>query len=164
MKKTLIIVRHAHTFDPNPGQPDHERDLTPEGKTEAQHSAEWLKEEGNLPKKIVASFANRTQQTAAIFADVIFGDARQYDPEKALYHANESDLLHFVQENFTSEEIVMLVGHNPSVTQFAIRLGATSVSYLSPASVIVLAFEIQEWSELKFHTGKLLDKRLTEEN
>ena len=164
MKKTLIIVRHAHTFDPNPGQPDHERDLTPEGKTEARHSAEWLKEEGNLPKKIVASYANRTQQTAAIFAEVIFGDAGNYEPEKALYHANENDLLEFIQENFTTEESLMLVGHNPSVTQFSIRLGATSVSYLPPASVIVLSFEIQEWSELKFHAGKLLDTRFTDEN
>ena len=164
MKKTLIIVRHAHTFDPNPGQPDHERDLTPEGKTEARLSAEWLKEEGNLPKKIVASFANRTQQTASIFSEVIFGDGQNYVAEKELYHAKENDLLDFIKENFTSEESLMLVGHNPSVTQFAIRLGATTVSYLPPASVIVLAFEISEWSELKFHTGKLLDKRLTDEN
>jgi len=164
MKKTLIIVRHAHTFDPNPGQPDHERDLTPEGKIQARQSAEWLKEEGNLPKKIVASFANRTQQTAAIFAETLLGDSKSYVPEKALYHASESDLLEFIQENYTSEESLMLVGHNPSVTQFAIRLGATSISYLPPASVVVLSFEIQNWSELKFHGGKLLDKLLTDEN
>ena len=164
MKKTLIIVRHAHTFDANAGQPDHERELTPEGKTEARHSAEWLKEEGNLPKKIVASFANRTKATAAIFAEVLLGNATAFEAETDLYRATENELLEFIRHNFDEEESIMLVGHNPAVTQLAIRLGATSVSYLPPASVIVLSFEIQHWNELKFHAGKLIAKKLTDEN
>ncbi len=163
MKKTLQIVRHSHTFDPAPGQEDHDRELTREGKTEARHSAEWIKEEGNIPEKIVASSAVRTQTTASIIAEVLLGDPESYESENELYRATEYDLLEFIKHNFSTEESIMLVGHNPSVTQLAIRLGAKTVSYLAPASVAVLSFEIQDWSELNFHTGKLIDLRLTDE-
>jgi len=164
MKKTLLIVRHAHTFDPNPGQEDHQRELTPEGKAEARHAAEWLKEEGNLPKKIVASFAIRTRQTASILAEILLGDPIAYESETELYRASEHELCDFIKHNFTNEEIIMLVGHNPAVTQLAIRLGATTISYLPPVSIVILSFEINDWSELSWHSGKLIDKRLTDEN
>lgn len=164
MKKTLVIVRHAHTFDPAPGQQDHTRELTQEGKTEARRSAEWLKEEGSLPKKIVASFASRTQATAAIFAEVLLKNATAFEAETELYRATETDLLDFIRHHFDEEESILLVGHNPAVTQLAIRLGATAVSYLPPASVIVLSFEITHWNELKFHAGKLIAQKLTDEN
>lgn len=164
MKKTLIIVRHAHTLDANPGQQDHERELTPEGKSQARHSAEWLKEQGNIPKKIVASSAVRTQSTASVFAEVLLGDANAYQSEDALYRAHEPEVLDFLHEHFTDEESIMVVGHNPTVTQLAIRLGASSVSYLPPASVVILSFEIQTWADLQFHQGKLIAKNITNED
>lgn len=164
MKKTLLIVRHAHTFDPSPGQEDRERGLTPEGKNQARQAALWLKEEGNQPKKIVASSANRTRATASILADVLLGDPNAYESETELYRAHEPELFDFIKHNFSNEESIMLVGHNPAVTQFAIRLGATSISYLPPVSIVVLSFEIEDWSELNWHAGKLIDQRLTEEN
>lgn len=163
MKKTLIIVRHAHTFDPVPGQADHDRELTPEGRTQARQSAEWLKEQGAEPNKIVASSAKRTQATAGIFAGILLNDAAAYAPEKELFRASETEVLEFIQQHFGHEDSVMVVGHNPTVTQLAIRLGATSVSYLPPASVIILSFDIENWEDLKFHTGKLVAKYLPDE-
>ncbi|HSI90450.1 MAG TPA: histidine phosphatase family protein [Adhaeribacter sp.] len=164
MKKTLIIVRHAHTNDPKPGQDDHERELTSEGNVQARHSAEWLKEQGSLPKTIMASSAVRTRATAAIFAEVLLGDAGAVQVEPALFRAHEPEVLDLIHQNFTTEGSIMIVGHNPTVTQLAIRLGATSVSYLPPASVIVLSFEIPSWEDLQFHQGKVIAKNITDED
>lgn len=163
MKKTLIIVRHAHTYDQEPGHSDHDRELTPEGKTQAQKSAEWLKEQGSVPEKMVASSASRTRATAGIFARTLFDNPEKYESEKELYRATENELLEFIRQHFQHEESIMLVGHNPAVTQLAIRLGATSVSYLPPASVIVLSFNLENWENLNFHQGKLVASLLTDE-
>ncbi|MFC5270327.1 SixA phosphatase family protein [Adhaeribacter terreus] len=163
MKKTLIIVRHAHTQDPIPCQEDHDRELTPEGRIAAIKSAEWLKEQGITPKKIVASSAKRTQATAAALANGLLGNSGRFEAENILFRASETDLLDFIHENFRQEDTILIVGHNPTVTQFSIRLGATSISYLPPASAVILSFEIENWADLHFHSGKLVAKNLTEE-
>ena len=163
MKKSLIIVRHAHTQDPVPGQDDHDRELTAEGKIAAKKSAEWLKEQGTVPKKIVASSAKRTQATAAAFAEVLLGNSGSFEDESVLFRASENDLLDFIHTNFHQEDSILIVGHNPTATQFSIRMGATSISYLPPASVVILSFEIENWQELPFHSGKLVAKHLPDE-
>jgi phosphohistidine phosphatase len=163
MKKTLIIVRHAHTHDPQPGQPDHERELTTEGQKQARQSAEWLKEQGSLPQTIIASSARRTLDTAAIFAEVLLGDQGKFLPENYLFRASETEVLEYLQQHPGQEESIMLVGHNPTMTQLSIRLGATSISYLPPASIVILSFDIQSWEGLQFHGGKLVARLLTDE-
>lgn len=163
MKKTLIIVRHAHTHDPQPGQPDHDRELTDQGRKQARQSAEWLKEQGSLPQTIFASSASRTQATASIFAEVLFGDSTKFQAENQLFRASENEVLEFLQQHSGPEDSVMIVGHNPTVTQLAIRLGATTVSYLPPASIVILSFDIANWEDLNFHGGKLVAKLLTDE-
>jgi phosphohistidine phosphatase len=163
MKKTLILVRHAHTHDPVPGQDDHDRELTPEGRIAAIKSAEWLHEQGIAPKKIVASSAKRTQATAAALAKVLLGNSARFEAENVLFRASETEVLDFIHENFHQEDSLLIVGHNPTVTQLAIRLGATSISYLPPASAVILSFEIENWTDLHFHGGKLVAKNLTDE-
>lgn len=57
----LILWRHC---DAEPGEPDEARRLTPRGRKQAAHMAEWLK--GHLPDacRIIVSPAVRAQQTA----------------------------------------------------------------------------------------------------
>lgn len=163
MKKTLIIVRHAHTHDPVPGVPDHERKLTADGMRGARKAAEWLQEQGCKPDRIVASSAIRTQATANIISEILLNEQEKYESDVALYRASETDVVDFIHQHFTDENTVLLVGHNPTASQLVIRLGASNISYLPPASAIIFSFDIAEWSELNFHGGKLIDRYLPEE-
>jgi phosphohistidine phosphatase len=57
----LILWRHA---DAEPGRPDLERKLTPEGRKQAQRAAEWLRDRLPADARVLVSPARRALETA----------------------------------------------------------------------------------------------------
>jgi phosphohistidine phosphatase len=56
-----ILWRHA---DAEPGRPDLERKLTPEGRKQAQRAAEWLRDRLPADARVLVSPARRALETA----------------------------------------------------------------------------------------------------
>jgi phosphohistidine phosphatase len=105
----LILWRHA---DAETGEPDISRRLTPKGKRQATVMARWL---GNyLPKntKILVSPAVRTRQTADALTSK-YQVTEALGPDKGLH-----DLLAAAGWP-NSNRAVVLVGHNPAISQLA---------------------------------------------
>jgi triphosphatase len=114
----LILWRHAEAEE---GHPDLARALTPKGRRQAQKMAEWIK--GQLPGsvRIVASPAVRTRQTADAL-DLPYEILPQIDPA-----ANANDLLKATGWP-DGHGVVILVGHNPSISVLASRLAGAEES------------------------------------
>jgi phosphohistidine phosphatase len=111
----LILWRHADAFDPEAGQSDLDRALTPKGQKQARRMADWLTSQ--LPEgcKILVSPALRTRQTVEalgrkfkIVAELAPGAA----PEDVLRAVNWP----------LAKEPVLVVGHQPTLGQVAALL------------------------------------------
>ena len=61
----LILWRHADAREPEPGEPDEDRALSPKGERQAARMAHWLNRHLPSNARVLASPTLRTRQTAA---------------------------------------------------------------------------------------------------
>ena len=108
----LILWRHA---DAEEGSPDLARKLTSKGHRHADHVAAWLLQ--RLPSKfaVIASPAERTQQTASAL-DVPFKTAHQLAPGASV--AEILDCADWPER----KGAVVIVGHQPDLGRVAAHL------------------------------------------
>jgi phosphohistidine phosphatase len=137
----LILLRHAHAESARGDQDDRSRVLSATGEAEADAAGRWLKEQGLVPQRVVASPAERTRATAErVLAQTGYVDSRS---DARIYEASPGELIE-VLEAHADVESLMLVGHNPGFESLAALL-ATGQSGdhrgMPPAGVAVLEFD-----------------------
>ena len=108
----LILWRHADAEDGAPGKPDAERSLTAKGEKQARRMAAWL--EKRLPRdtRVMASPAQRAQQTAQALT-------RRYETRREI--GTESDARSVLKATGWphGEGTVVVVGHQPTLGRVA---------------------------------------------
>lgn len=123
----VILVRHAHADWPDYHGSDFDRPLTPRGEADAAATAQAIHAAGNLPALLLASPALRTRQTATIIAARLGLDEAGIVLLDSLYNASaeilEAELCRTMPDNGGT---VMLVAHNPGISELARRLGRDS--------------------------------------
>ncbi|MGH8675466.1 MAG: SixA phosphatase family protein [Burkholderiales bacterium] len=113
----LILWRHA---DAEPGVDDLERKLTAKGRKQAARVAGWL--HAHLPSKysVYSSPAKRALQTAKAL-DAPITTSELLAPERTA-----ADILHAVDWPQREGELVIVVGHQPTLGRVVARLLGTS--------------------------------------
>ena len=110
----LLLWRHAEAED---GFPDALRRLTPRGEQQAQRMAAWIKAHAPKNLRIVASPANRCQQTAAALGLPFETDLR------LATSGNVTDLLSVAGwPDASAHDAVLIVGHQPTLGRVAAQL------------------------------------------
>jgi phosphohistidine phosphatase len=120
----LVLWRHAEAED---GVPDLARRLTPKGEAQAQKVAQWL--HAHLPTefKLLASPAERTQQTARALAQV--ARMRLQTVDSLAPGASIAEVLQAA--GWPGESAVVVVGHQPTVGWVASHLLSGRSQYWS---------------------------------
>lgn len=146
--KQLYIVRHAKSSWDYPDLPDYERPLTEKGKKRTRKIIEFLQQQGAKPDFILCSSALRTRETAAYLAKGLGVDKQLINADSALYHADVNLL--FEQFNDLSDRFtsVMLVGHNPTLTNFVNYFLVPPIDWLPTSGVVALQFDTDSWDQL----------------
>lgn len=149
--KRLTLVRHAQADDQLPDRSDWERPLTRRGLRDAEEMAKRLKAQKLKPDLILSSPAVRARQTAEIFA-------------KTLHHSHSNDVLQFAEELYLADSKrllacihalgdthrhLLVVAHNPGLTEFADQLSQERCIEAMPTCAIFTAeFAVNNWREL----------------
>jgi phosphohistidine phosphatase len=115
-------VRHAHAEWPNYVGRDFDRPLTQRGLDDAHTSGAALREAGHKPDLILASPARRTRQTAEILTTELQLPPQALHFVDALYNAGPAMLEAELRRAQGERKLVMLVAHNPGVSELARRL------------------------------------------
>jgi phosphohistidine phosphatase len=150
----LTLVRHAKTEPGRSGQEDWHRALEPRGQRDAPEMGRRLRGRGLKPDLILSSPAVRAISTATMFARELGVPAARIVEDERLYLAQPKDLLKVVRELGEKTPHLMIVGHNPGISEFADRLSAErSVDTMPTCAVYTLEFELSSWSELDWSTG-----------
>ena len=155
MSKTLILMRHAKSDWSSGVLEDHDRPLNARGQVAAAALGDWLRSKEWLPGEVLCSTAARTRETLdRLQLDV---PVRYVD---ALYHAG-SDVMDTVLKT-ASAATVLMVGHNPGITEFAARLMAAPPAHrrfhdYPTGATLVARFDIDSWGTLGWGRGMPLD-------
>ena len=150
----LTLVRHAKTEPARHGQEDWDRALEARGQRDAPEMARRLKQYGPKPERILSSPAVRAITTATIMARELGVSAQKVQQDERLYLASPKDTLAVIRELGERARHLMVVGHNPGITEFADRISSERcVDNLPTCAVYSLQFEIAAWSELQWDSG-----------
>ena len=150
----LTLLRHAKTEPGRHGLEDWDRQLEARGRRDAPEIARKLVDRGAVPVLIVSSPAVRAIETAKLVAGV-FGVAESAIVEdERLYLADPKVLLEVARQRGGTTAHLMIVGHNPGITEFADRLSAErSLDNMPTCSAYTLRFDIEDWRALDWAEG-----------
>jgi phosphohistidine phosphatase len=119
MDRTLVLLRHAKADRPN-GVPDVDRPLTERGHADAAAAGAWLVKQGYVPDLVLCSPSRRTRQTWHSVAVALAGaGSPMVRYERHIYDGLAEDMLGLVQAIEDEHRVVMLVGHNPTISQLS---------------------------------------------
>jgi phosphohistidine phosphatase len=157
--KKLFLIRHAKSSWDDPGMDDFVRPLNERGKKDAPRMGKRLKEKGITPDIMISSPATRALDTCKAIAKVLGYPLEKIKIDKRLYHASEEQLLKVVQElkdrPKDEEEIVLLFGHNPGLTDFANELLNENIDNIPTCGIVAAKLTIKNWKDAKFGCGQM---------
>ncbi|QMU28493.1 SixA phosphatase family protein [Adhaeribacter radiodurans] len=150
MRYHLFICRHGEAQTPSFHQADFDRDLTEKGKAQAVQAGKWLQQTGLKPDQIVCSSALRTLSTASIIANQFTINQDAILPIRDLYNASLTQLLRSLSALDKNRFVILLVGHNPGVSELIATLSGTYKGNVPTGSMHHLWFEMDNWTELEY--------------
>jgi phosphohistidine phosphatase len=158
--KTLYIVRHAKSSWDDTELRDFDRPLNGRGKKDAPRMGKRLREKKVTPDIMLSSPAERALTTCKEIANVLDFPKGKIKTDKRLYHADEDQILKVLSElkdaARDSEEVVMIFGHNPGLTEFANSLLNESLMNIPTCGVVHATLNIEHWRDIHFGCGQML--------
>lgn len=124
--RDVLLMRHAHAEWPLYTGRDFDRPLTPRGLEDARAAGEALHAAGHAPDHVIVSPARRTTQTAQAVAAALALPASRIEFVPALYNASANELLAALHDHLQRHRFVMLVAHNPGISDLARELASGS--------------------------------------
>ncbi len=157
--KRLILTRHAKSSWDDPLTPDHDRPLNDRGKAAAADLGQWLASRDYVPGEVLCSDAERTRKTFSGIAPALPG-APVLELKPALYHAGPDVMMAVLRH--AKADVVMMIGHNPGIAEFAGRLVAhppvnPEFARYPTGATLVVDFDIADWSVVAFGSGVAAD-------
>jgi phosphohistidine phosphatase len=166
--KTLYLLRHAKSSPATPIVKDFERSLSVRGLEDITLMAENFNECHLAVQSIISSSAKRANHTATIMAEKIGFSSEDVTCQPELYLAGVSVFLRITSLIDDRCEAAMLVGHNPTITEFANRMTNSSIDSMPTCSLVKLSLPIICWSDVELGQGIFLKfeypKNLRESN
>ncbi|MBE0637836.1 MAG: histidine phosphatase family protein [Bacteroidales bacterium] len=154
--KTVYILRHAKSSWDFPHLSDEERPLIDKGKKRTRLINEYLINNQISIDLILSSHAVRAFDTAKIIARAIGYPLDKIRINKMIYHSHEENLIDQFYDLSDEISSVMLVGHNPTLTNFVNLFLDEKIEWLPTSGLVSINFYTDQWVNLstaKFDTN-----------
>ena len=150
--KRILLVRHAKSSWDFPALKDHDRPLNDRGKNDISLIQPTVKSFLGKLDQIYSSTATRAKATVLGLTD-----AKNVAWSKELYCFNEEGISNFVKALPNDQNFVMLVGHNPALTDFINAYSDSFIQNLPTTGVVLLLWKEQkDWKSLEEQSGKIV--------
>jgi phosphohistidine phosphatase len=150
--KKLILMRHAEAQPDQFGLNDRERCLSGEGMEELEGVRKKLQGELQGLKLVLCSNVKRTRQTLEGIK-AILPSSCEYAFDDGLYHAPVPNLINRLQDLEESQDIVLIIAHNPGVSDFlnlvvsATQKESGMPQVLPTSGVAIFEGNFKKWKE-----------------
>lgn len=167
--KTLYLLRHAKSSWGDPGLADHERRLNRRGQAAAETMGRHLAGRKPPPAALLASTARRVAETVEILLPSAGLKHLPATRDPGLYLAEPAALLGRLRLAPAEADSLLMVGHNPGIHDFALRLAGEVTAAARPArdhlreayptcALAVIAFPLaDDWRGIGWGDGRLED-------
>ena len=161
-----MLMRHGAAASP-PDAYDRGRPLTNRGRGQSLRAGDAIRERGLMPERVILSSADRAQETWDAFLlglDVGPDIEGTVETDSRIYDNTIDDLLDVIRETQDDVKVVLLIGHNPSVSGLASVLDedpdnlvrAELAAGYPTATIAIFEFD-GSWSELREGSARLTD-------
>jgi phosphohistidine phosphatase len=145
--KTLFLIRHAKSSWNNANLTDFERGLNDRGLRDAPFMADLLKKNGVKPDLMFVSTAKRTRLTAEYFVKSLGIEDTNLIFEETIYEAAPRTILSLIQGIDERKSIVLLVGHNPAMTDVANFFSKKFIDNVPTCGILKIEAAIDNWGD-----------------
>jgi phosphohistidine phosphatase len=157
--KTLILMRHANSTPLQLSKTDRDRALSIEGMRELEFMRRKL--QGHIAglSLVLCSNAKRTRQTLEGLRSILPASA-EIIYEDRLYNASLETVLECIHEVDSKHKTIMLIGHNPALSQIleaSIQTYSTTgvPTYLSNSAAAFFEVNTGKWGTLSLQNLRL---------
>lgn len=157
MPKTLFIVRHAKSSWDDAGLDDRRRPLNDRGREEAPKMGKHLAGYKLRPELITSSPAVRALKTAEKIAKELGFRKSDVAVDEAIYTFNGGSLTDVVRGFDDKYDSIMLVGHNPAVTELVNYLTNSQIDNVPTCGVALIELNTGRWKDIAKGKGSLLE-------
>ena len=153
--KTLLLARHGKSDWGDSSVGDFDRPLNTRGEEDSPKMASYLQQCGYLINQIISSEAVRALATAEQYRKHLTPD-QELITHGDLYLAPEATIINIINNIHSNFNSVMLVGHNPGMTDAINFLCHEQIEDMSTCSVGIVQFDVNNWRDIKERSGDLL--------
>ena len=157
--KQLYLLRHAHAEPHGPGYSDFDRPLNERGQEEGKAVAKYLEKQNITFDFVMCSAALRAQETLEPLRPVIGTNAIEISEN--FYNISEDKILGHLREIHEDKKNVLYIGHNPGIAFFILKFAKVTPRFLMegviPATLIGFQFSLNNWEELEWGSGEIID-------
>lgn len=150
--KLLYLVRHAKSSWAEPGLADIDRPINKRGKRDASKMGMRLKDRGVALDLILTSPAKRARRTTTELVKAM-GYEGEMQVVEAIYGGGAAGIVGLAQTTKESVDSLMVVGHNPNLTELANTL--TGFKSDNVPTCAVICSEHNSWSDVGVRQGRL---------
>ena len=155
--KTLFLLRHAKSSWDYPELRDFERPLAARGERQAPEMGRRFLQRDSSVKCIISSPAVRARSTAKLMAEAIGFPVDDVVSNPDLYFCGTSMYLKAASLVDEDCDCAMLVGHNPTITDFANEMSNANIANIPTCGLVELSLPIDHWSEIKRGNSTLVE-------
>jgi phosphohistidine phosphatase len=145
--KRLLLVRHAKSSWDDPSLPDRDRPLAERGRRDLAEMGGRLAAGGVKPDLVLASQALRARTTAQGLAKMLGCKRKEVVVDEPMYGCGADDLLDVIHALDDPARCVMLVGHNPALSELARRFSGKACD-LPTCAVADFSFDVKSWPDV----------------
>lgn len=153
--KILILIRHAKSSWKDISVDDFNRPLNKRGKRDAPFMGKLLAGKKLFPDLLISSPANRASATAKIIAEELDYPNEKIIWNENLYEASTNEIIKVINEVDEKYKVLLLVGHNPGLTNFSNYLSKSFKSNIPTCGFVVFSLK-KKWEEISKDDGKIL--------
>jgi|TARA_B110000046_G_scaffold107714_1_gene115030 phosphohistidine phosphatase len=157
MVRTLFLARHASALI-SPSKNDFNRKLSAQGLRQSQRMGAWFLQKSSSLEGIFASSSSRTKSTTqSICTALNIKDGIDFDP--GYYQASSSMMVEKLCQISNSLKRILIVAHNPGVTQLLDFLCPSQAAHLDPADIVHIEFNEIGWNEITADSGTFVSRQ-----
>lgn len=154
--RLLLVMRHGKA-ESNAARIDRERRLTDRGRSQAQLVGEYLRSQGVKLARVLVSDAARTRETWEHVAAQMPGLDAEVTFHEEIYAGGAAELLTLLHGVGAQEAVVMVVGHEPTISGLTSLLAAEDSEAAAAAQarigmptggMAVLSGALEDWRGL----------------
>ena len=159
--RRLMLLRHAKTERAEPGESYRDRKLMQRGREDAPVLGAYMAHHGLVPDLALVSPAARAQETWMLLATA-FAKTPRMQIDDRIYNSSPRNLLQVIAEPRKARRL-LVVGHNPSLHEFALQLIAAGNieareqlrEKLPTSGLVVMDLPIDDWALVHPHAARL---------